>query len=85
MKVTLDIPDSYALHLNPPTIEREFKLFAALMMVKQGRISVSRGSELAGLTIYDFLKECKENEIPVIDYSISDLEEEFGKIKKELL
>jgi len=31
------------------------------------------------------LRECKQNEIPVIDYSKEELEEEFENIKKELL
>jgi len=63
---------------------RLLKLFTALMLVKQGKISVSRGAELSELSIYDFLRECKQNEIPVIDYSKEELEEEFENIKKEL-
>ena len=85
MKVTLNIPDSYALYFGLSSIERQFKLFTALMLVKQGKISVSKGAELSELTIYDFLRECKQNEIPVIDYSKEELEEEFENIKKELL
>jgi predicted HTH domain antitoxin len=85
MKVTLNIPDSYALYFGLSSIEKQFKLFTALMLVKQGRISVSKGAELSELTIYDFLRECKQNEIPVIDYSKEELKEEFENIKKEFL
>ena len=67
MKVTLDIPDSYALYFTLSSIEKEFKLYTALMLVKQGKISVSRGAEFAEMTIYDFMRECKKNDIPVID------------------
>jgi predicted HTH domain antitoxin len=85
MTVTLNIPDSYALYFGLSSIEGQFKLLTALMLVKQGKISVSKGAELSELTIYDFLRECKQNEIPVIDYSKEELEEEFENIKKELL
>ena len=87
MKVTIDIPDSYALYFSLSALsglEKQFKLFTALMLIKQGKISVSKGAELAEITIYDFLKECKENDIPVIDYSKKELDEEFANIRKEL-
>jgi predicted HTH domain antitoxin len=85
MKVTIDIPDSYALYFGLSGIERQLKLFTALMLVKQGKISVSRAAELAEITIYDFLKQCKENDIPVVDYSKEELKEEFENIKREPL
>lgn len=85
MKVTLDIPDSYALYFTLSSIEKEFKLYTALMLVKQGKISVSRGAEFAEMTIYDFMRECKKNDIPVIDYSREELKQEFETIKRELL
>lgn len=85
MKVTLDIPDSYALFVGLSNIERQLKLYTALMLVKQEKISISKAAELAEISIYDFLKECKENDIPVIDYSKEELKEEFEAIKRELL
>ncbi len=85
MKVTLDIPDSCALYFGLSSIERQLKLFTALMLVKQGKISVSKAAELAEINIYDFFKECKENDIPVIDYSKEELNEEFENIQRELL
>jgi predicted HTH domain antitoxin len=85
MKVTLDIPDSYALYFTLSSLEKELKLFTALMLVKQGKISVSKGAELSEMSIYDFMGECKKNEIPVIDYSREELKQEFEAIKRELL
>jgi predicted HTH domain antitoxin len=70
MKVTVEFPDSLALYCSQYRIEDEIKLNMALMLVKQGKISVSRGSELAGLDLYAFLYECKKNEIPVLDFSM---------------
>jgi len=76
MKITVDIPDS---------IEKELKLYTTLMLFKQGKISLSKASELAQMTIYDFIKECKKYEIPVVDYSKEELEEEFETLKMEML
>ena len=85
MKVTLDIPDSYALLYTLASIEKGFKLSMALMLVRQGKISVSRGAELAELEIYEFLNECKKNEIPVIEYSEQEILDEFEALKQDLL
>jgi len=85
MKVTLDIPDSYALYFSLKTIEAEFLLNSALMLYKQGRLSVSKASELAGIGLYEFLKKCKENDIPVIDYSPEELTQEFTDLKKAMI
>ncbi|MCK4762054.1 MAG: UPF0175 family protein [Candidatus Aminicenantes bacterium] len=85
MRVTLDIPDSYAMYFKRRDIEKDMKLYTALILVKQGKVSLSKGAELAGITIYDFLKECRENEIPVIDYSKEKLAEEFDGIKREFV
>lgn len=84
MRVTLDIPDSYALLFSLKSIEKELKLYAALMMLKKGKISVSKGAELADVSIYEFLNSCKEYEIPVIDYSKEELTEELESLKQEM-
>ena len=84
MKVTLDIPDSYALLFTLSSIEQELKLYAALMLVKKGKISVSKGAELCGMSIYDFMAACKENGIPTLDYSEEELSEEFESLKREM-
>lgn len=85
MKVVVDIPDNVAMYLKLSTLEKQLRLFTALILVRKESISISRGAELAGMTIYDFLKECKDNDIPVIDYSREELKEEFENLKKELL
>lgn len=78
MRVTLDIPDKCALLFSQNEIEKEFKLYAALMLLKKGKISVSRGAELADISIYDFLSSCKEFEIPVLNFSKEELEGELA-------
>ena len=39
-------------------------------------------SKQLSINIYDFIHECKENEIPVIDYTEEELAKEFEKVKK---
>ena len=84
MKVTLNIPDNYILYIKPEDIEKNFKLNTALIMYKQGKFSLSQASDFSGTDIYDFISECKKLEIPVINYSINDIEEEFNELKDKI-
>ena len=56
-----------------------------LNRVKQEKIFFPKDAELSELAIYDFLREYKQYELPVIDFSIEELEKEFENIKKEFL
>lgn len=81
MKVTIEIPKSFDGYFSEIDIPNEFKLNNALILYKQGKISISRASELAGLDIYEFMYECKKNEIPIIDYSENDFKDELKNLK----
>lgn len=82
MKITLDLPDQYTIYFNQEEIQKEIKLNNALMLYKKHRISLSKAAEFANLPIYDFMHECKENEIPVIDYTEEELAKELDMAKK---
>ena len=82
MNLTITIPDSYKLYFNNKDIEKEIKENNALMLYKQEKISIEKASELAEINIYDFMLECKINQIPVIDYTEEEIIEEFEKIRE---
>jgi len=84
MNITIEIPESYKLFFGDADIEHELKKNSALILFKQGRISISRACELAGMNIYDFSLECKKNGIPVLEYSSEDIESELEKIRKRI-
>ncbi|MBL0263141.1 MAG: hypothetical protein IPQ05_04535 [Leptospiraceae bacterium] len=37
------------------------------------------------MDLYEFMKECKRNEIPVINISVEEQNEEWNNLKKEFL
>ena len=49
----------------------------ALMFFKNGKFSIEQASHFANLSLYDFMDECKRNQIPVISYDEGELESEM--------
>jgi predicted HTH domain antitoxin len=47
------------------------------MLYKQGKVSLSKAAKLAKKDIYDFMRECKKNEIPVLHTSKEELLQEI--------
>ncbi len=80
MQIVLNMPDSVSFTLNESAneLKQTIKLNAALMLFKKGKFSIEQASDFSGLSIYEFLKECRENEIPVIDSSEEELLKELS-------
>ncbi len=53
------------------------KTSIALMLFKNGKFSIEQASHFANLSLYDFIDECKKNQIPVISYDEGELENEM--------
>jgi len=84
MQITFNIPDNYILYIKPEDIEKNFKLNTALIMYKQGKFSISQATDFSGIDIYEFILECKKLEIPVIDYSVNEIQAELQELREEL-
>jgi len=80
MQVTLNIPDFAVFTLNNDMqeLKQTIKLNSALMLFKNGKLSIEQASSFAGLGIYDFMAECSKNEIAVISYDDNELENELN-------
>ncbi len=53
------------------------KINTALMLFKNGKFSIEQASHFANLSLYDFMNECKKNQIPIISYDDGELENEM--------
>ena len=53
------------------------KTIIALMLFKKDKFSIEQASHFANLSLYDFMDECKKNQIPVISYDKGELESEM--------
>jgi predicted HTH domain antitoxin len=61
-----------------PTLGRELRLLWLIEEVRQRRLGAGKGSELAGMPRAAFMRALGEHGVPVIDYSVEELEREVG-------
>lgn len=77
MQIILEFPDNFVRFFSREQIQRELLLNNSLMLVKQGKISIAKAAKMAGMDLYDFLRECKQNQIAVIDNGIQETKDEL--------
>jgi len=78
MQLTLDIPEQFALEQSLPEIGNTLKLYAAIALFQAGKLSAGAATELAGISRYDFMANCKKQGIPTVNYSPEDLNAELA-------
>lgn len=78
MQIVLEVPDQFLLNDTAESLGRLFKLSAALLMFRTGKISAGAACELAGVDRYSFLQVCKENGVPAADYPPEELDVEMA-------
>jgi len=78
MQIALDLPNDFVALQPIKDIEREIRLSYALWLFRQAKITLSKAAELAAMDIYSFIAECKKNEVPVINISKEELQEELA-------
>ena len=77
MQIQVELPEKYFGLDKKEEITNQFKLYATLMMYKIGKVSAGMACEILNISRFVFLDYCKEFEIPVINYSIEDIEKEL--------
>lgn len=77
MQLTLQVPSIYFVNYQQQNIAKQMKLYTALMMYRSEQISAGAACEIAGIDRYTFLNECKKHNISVINYNVTDVENEL--------
>ncbi len=62
-------------------LKQTIKISTALMLFKNDKFSIEQASQFANLSLYDFMDECKKNQIPIISYDENELENEMKLMK----
>jgi predicted HTH domain antitoxin len=79
-QVTIPIADNILASLNMRTDEiarsmcREF----ALKSFQSGKLTLVQAAALCGMNIYDFISTASKADIPIIDYSIEEIDRELA-------
>lgn len=78
--VVIELPEEIADLLSPEETQKLALHTYVFTLVKQGRISVSRGAEILGLPLTAFLNRLAETDFVYYDYTDSDWAEEESVI-----
>ncbi len=82
-QITFDIPESilHTLNQNREEFTRQTRLFAALQLFKNHKLTFGQAAELAGMNKERFLVELDNYNIDLIDYDASELEDELERFQ----
>ena len=74
--ILLNIPDSVDLD------DREAKMLLASRLYEKGKLTLGQASELVGLTKSTFMELLADYDVPFINHSSSDLDNDIANAKK---
>ncbi len=75
LSVQLEIPGDILLSLNETNKEfgEQMKLYTAMQLYNEHKLSVGKAAELSGLSRDSFIEKLGSYNIPLINYDIEDL------------
>ena len=79
-QVTIAVSDSILTSLNMEageivlSMRKEF----AIKSFKDGKLTLAQGADFCGMNIYDFISNVSQADIPIIDYSIDEVDRELA-------
>jgi len=82
MGIMVEIPDDLwvILKIDKKDIPKAVKLYLAIELYREGKISLGKASEIAGITKEDMMEVLSRKKIP-INYDIDDLKEDVEKLE----
>jgi len=77
--LTVEIPETvrHALKRTPEEMARDMRLYSALMLFRQGKLSSGAAAALAGIPRVLFFDVCAEHDIPVSQITPEELTQEL--------
>lgn len=83
VEVKVRVPSEVAGLVSPRKLEDELRLLVALELYREGRVSLGKAAEIAGLSLREFLYELRTRRIP-LNYDLEELEEDLQVINELL-
>ena len=69
----VDVPgELFALH-GPGEVGRDTRASDAMFLVQQGRLTLAKAAQLAGMNLYDFMALCKAHRISTMDLTADEI------------
>ncbi|GHU66765.1 hypothetical protein FACS189447_08220 [Spirochaetia bacterium] len=84
--LTIPIPDDIltTAHMDQDEAAKSMKIAFACQMFKDHRLPLRQSAQLCGMNKIEFAGILTKNKIPVIDYSIGELEREVTMLERML-
>jgi predicted HTH domain antitoxin len=81
-QVTIPLSDNILTSLNMEAEEIAFSMRKefALKSFHEGKLTLAQGAAFCGMNIYDFISTLSRAGIPVIDYSIEEVDRELAML-----
>ena len=82
MGIMVEIPDDLEviLKIDKKDIPKAVKLYLAIELYREGKISLGKASEIAGISKEEMMKVLSRKGIP-INYDIDDLKEDIKRLE----
>lgn len=80
MQIILNIPEHYLTDASPTEFGKSIRLYAALAMFRAGKLSAGAAAEFAEIDRYSFAAICRDQQIPLVDYSPEELRAELQSL-----
>jgi len=82
VQVTIPVSDSILTSLNMEAVEVAFSMRKefAMKSFKDGKLTLAQGADFCGMNLYDFISTVSRAGIPIIDYSIEDVDRELAQL-----
>jgi predicted HTH domain antitoxin len=78
VQIAFELPNDFVALQSPAQVQQEAQASYALWLYQQGRVTLAKAAELAGMNLYDFMGLCKSSRVPVIDISREELLQELA-------
>ncbi len=80
VEVRIRIPSELAELARPRGVEEELRLLVALELYREGRVSLGKAAELAGLSLREFLYELRSRRVS-LNYDLEEFEKDMETVR----
>ena len=82
--IPIEIPADLMIVLNESEqeIKSHFQASIAMMLFKEGKLTIGKANQLSGLTRFEFEKLLAKNKIPILDLKVNQIFSDVEKMQE---
>jgi predicted HTH domain antitoxin len=81
-QITIPVPESILTSLNMDAVEMSLSMCRefALKSFRDGKLTLVQAAAFCSMNVYDFISTASQAGIPIIDYSIEEVDRELAQL-----